>query len=78
MVAMRWENDTRYYGCTLQHDLLGDLVLFQYWGGKFNSMGSQKVKLTGSTEQAHAIIARIHKMRIKRGYQLVRNENAPI
>lgn len=79
MVAMRWETDTRYYGCALHKDLLGDLILFQYWGGRFNGLGNQSLKVVRSQVEANDLIDQLNKARIKRGYHLVRgSENAGI
>ncbi len=71
MVIKRWETDSRYYVCDLHQDLLGDWVLHQYWGGKFNKMGSQSMKLARSYQNAQDEIDQLHKVRVKRGYHLI-------
>lgn len=75
MVAMRWETDTRYYVCDLHQDLLGDWVMLQSWGGKFNRLGRQSFKVVDSEAQACELIVQLHRTRIKRGYDLVRDNH---
>jgi len=72
MVTMRWETDTRYYVCHLQQDLLGDWVLFQCWGSRFNNLGNHTTKLAGSYEKAKTMLTQVNKLRLKRGYNLVK------
>jgi len=63
-----FDSQDRYYRLTLSHDLLGDLVLVQNWGGKSNSLSGSKTTLVSDFNSGLALIDKISKQRVKRGY----------
>lgn len=60
----------RYYTVTVLMDLLDDAVVTCAWGGKLRS-GNSKVAYAGDINLARKYCARIHKDRIRHGYQVV-------
>lgn len=63
-----FETRDRYYKLFLYRDLLNDLVIFQCWGGKHNSMGGHKTLLVKDLDEGHKLMEQIATNRIKRDY----------
>lgn len=45
MLAFRWETGARRYELTLEHDLLGDLLLRRAWSGMANKHSTGKMQV---------------------------------
>jgi predicted DNA-binding WGR domain protein len=72
----QWQNTAngRQYTCVLYDDILGDWVLIRSWSGH-NRRGNEKMAVVASYEDGLDKIGRIEKMRTRRGYQLVGNQD---
>lgn len=69
MIAWRrWESETRYYAVSIDRDLLGDLVLVRYNGGKRSRLGAMRTTFLPSIEAGQREMARIEKCRLQRRY----------
>jgi predicted DNA-binding WGR domain protein len=66
---LRWENGTRYYSATLQHDLFGLCVIYSY-GAVGNKRGKSRSIPCDSLPHARRELRAIFKKRKKRGYRL--------
>lgn len=64
----RWESETRYYAVSIERDLLGDLVLVRYNGGKRSRLGAMRTTFLASIEDGQREIERIAKRRRQRRY----------
>ena len=62
------ETTERYYKIILTRDLLGDLVVMCFWGGKENSRGGCRSVMVSDVEAGEKLIQDIIKKRRKRGY----------
>jgi|APMI01.1.fsa_nt_gi hypothetical protein len=69
--SARFETATRYYVLRCGNDLLGDLVVSRFWGGKASWLGGEKHQATPSLEAALKLIAQIVRTRGRRGYNKV-------
>lgn len=58
----------RYYTFYIYEDLLGDLILFQVWGGLRNRLGACKTSVLASYNDALIKLEQLKAHRIKRGY----------
>ena len=74
---LRWESASRYYEAALLQDLLGDWVLSTARGGLRNRLGALRHLALPSMEAAIKEVTRLHKLRLRRGYQLVSKRGAP-
>ncbi len=72
MFAFRWETNTRRYDLTLEHDLLGDLVLRRAWAGKTNKRGAGKMQVFLEEQTALREVEKVCARRHAHGYNLVR------
>lgn len=69
VIAWRcWESETRYYAVSIDRDLLGDLVLVRYNGGKRSRFGAMRTTFLPSIEDGQREIERIAKRRRQRRY----------
>jgi predicted DNA-binding WGR domain protein len=64
----RWESETRYYAVSIDRDLLGDLVLVRYNGGKRSRLGAMRTTFLPSIEAGQREMARIERRRRQRRY----------
>ena len=64
----RWETASRYYIARLEKDLLGDLVLIEINGGKFNRLGHQETRLVADWSEGIAEVTKIELRRKKHHY----------
>lgn len=74
---LRWESASRYYEAALLQDLLGDWVLSTARGGLRNRLGAIRHLALPSRDAAVKALASLHKLRLRRGYQLVSKRGAP-
>ncbi|ALB24403.1 hypothetical protein Psal006b_03577 (plasmid) [Piscirickettsia salmonis] len=51
-LAWYWRTDTRYYALKIERDLLGDWVVMQRWGSRFNRRGGNKTIAFHSLDEA--------------------------
>ena len=72
MLGFRWESCTRRYELTLEHDLLGDLVLRRTWSGKTNQRGAGKMQVFLDEQAALREVEKVCGRRRAHGYDLVR------
>ena len=72
MFAFRWETCARHYELTLEHDLLGDLVLRRVWAGKANRRGAGKMQVFLEETDALREVEKVCARRQSHGYELVR------
>jgi hypothetical protein len=66
-----WQSRTRYYMVQIERDLLGDLVISRYWGGRFNRRGGVVHEVMTSPGLAERRILEISARRARHGYVLV-------
>jgi predicted DNA-binding WGR domain protein len=71
MFAFRWETGARRYELTLEHDLLGDLVLRRVWAGKANRRGAGKMQVFLDEQTALREVEKVCARRQAHGYDLV-------
>ncbi len=69
---LKWVNDEkgRYYEAVLQRDLLGDLIVYQLWGGIATKRDGHKSYFCSSKEQAIQYLKKLCKRREQHGYTL--------
>ena len=72
MLGLRWETSARRYDLTLEHDLLGDLVLRRAWAGKGNKRGAGKMQVFLDEQAALREVEKVCARRRAHGYDLVR------
>ncbi len=72
-IAIDWYNasNQRYYHVKLQRDLLGDLIVFQTWGGLGSRRGGNKSTFIKSYSAALQYLEKLHKRRLEHDYQLI-------
>lgn len=70
MHDMEWinPNKRRYYRATVQHDLLGFVVVVRDYGSLDTARGGRKVDIAASQQDADRLLNVISKARIRRGY----------
>lgn len=69
--SARFESPTRYYILRCETDLLGDLVLSRFWGGKGARRGGVKHQVMPSLEIGLKRMASIVRTRLRHGYHAV-------
>jgi hypothetical protein len=67
----RFETEDRYYGMSLQVNLLGEYEVWTFWGGKGNARGGQKVHVIPTLAEGYAYLSKNSALRQKRGYRVV-------
>lgn len=63
-----WLSTNRYYTATIQHDLLGDLVLYKCWGGRQSHIHHSETIPLSSEQQGMELIEQIHRIRLRHRY----------
>lgn len=67
----RFETDSRYYVITCGTDLLGELLVSRYWGGKGSRRGQQRHEVVSNDNDAQQRFAAIARVRQQHGYHEV-------
>ena len=67
----RFESASRYYILRCEPDLLGDLVVSRFWGGKGSRCGGEKHERVPSLEAGLKLLASIVRTRQRHGYDLI-------
>lgn len=67
--SMVWVNQKkrRFYRVIVQKDLLGDVVLYRYWGSLDSAHGGTKTELVNGDDIDNLLFS-IDKLRTKKGY----------
>jgi hypothetical protein len=75
--SFRCENaiTKRYYKIILSYDLLGDWVVTCVWGGISKATGRIRHLPCSSYEEGIALVTKITKIRLKRGYIICNSIN---
>jgi len=68
---MMWLSATRYYRAELMRDLLGDLVVWMAWGGRYNRRGGNRNIPVQDEDAGASLIAAIDRRRLRRGYDML-------
>ncbi|MGJ3502061.1 hypothetical protein PsalN5692_04080 (plasmid) [Piscirickettsia salmonis] len=70
-LAWYWRTDTRYYALKIERDLLGDWVVMQRWGSRFNRRGGNKTIAFHSLDEELVYIEQVKKRRTNHHYDLI-------
>ena len=70
-LEQRWESNTRYYAARLHTDLLGDLVVTSFWGGKSSRRGGIRNIMVATWREGLDTLKSISKTRLRHGYREV-------
>ena len=71
VISHYWETKQRYYRTVLYQDLLNDWIVFTEWGSRFNAIRQSRKELVDNRTEGLKIVARINRVRLKRGYTMV-------
>lgn len=63
-----WRSRDRYFYASLQQDLLGDWIVVQCHGGRWNRLHGERTIAVSGPEEGARLMERLHKRRIQRGY----------
>lgn len=55
----------------LEQDLLGDWVIVQSWGGKYNARGGKKNRMVNNYAEGLIQLQKIIKLRLHHGYRQI-------
>ncbi|HNS37558.1 MAG TPA: WGR domain-containing protein [Anaerolineaceae bacterium] len=64
----------RWYRISLQASLFSPLVVVTEWGSLHSAFHRQKARPAATEDEAHQLIQRTLAVRLRRGYQIVRQE----
>ena len=73
-----WETKTRYYSVKIEIDLLGDWIVTQQWGGRFNHRRGEKKLAYPTLQAALDHVDSIKKRRKQHHYDVVAPNNKVI